>query len=247
MSCRRLWLSNILQVWILHHQVLECTWSIIYGWSLVGKSPLHKFLVMADVAQIIELLVRIAIAIWCILLILDAWAMKSRIWAWSTRSVDWAATCLMWLRLVLNQVGHVSRHVEEFVGKLVVLRHYLIHADVYVLGLLEGWVVRVLATVWSSSRSHRSSHTHAMSISLCELLSVLVKWLIGWVKSATYALMASVSSIASSSTSGMIASFHRIGCASWIYIADPVAGLRVLLLKSYSFWFWFGWWFLCFC
>lgn len=247
MSCRRLWLSNILQVWVLHHQVLECTWSVVYGWSLVGKSSLHKFLVVADVAQIIELLVGVAIAIWRILLILDAWAMESRIWGWSTGGVGWASAGLMRLRLVLNQVGHVSRHVEEFVGKLVVLRHYLVHADVYVLGLLEGWVVRVLTAVWSSSRNHRSSHTHTMSISLCELLSVLVKWLIGWVKSTTYALMASVSSIASSSASRMIASFHRIGCASWIYIADSVSGLRVLLLKSYSFWFWLGSWLLCFC
>jgi hypothetical protein len=39
---------------------------------LVGKSSLHKFLVVADVAQIIELLVGVAIAIWRILLILDA-------------------------------------------------------------------------------------------------------------------------------------------------------------------------------
>jgi len=196
---------------------------------------------MANVAQIIELLVGIAIAIWCILLILDAWAMESRIWTWSTRGVDWASAGLMRFRLVLNQVGHVGRHVEEFIGELVVLGHYLVHADVYVLGLLESWMVRVLTAVWSSSRNHRSSHAHTMPISLCELLSVLVKWLIGWVKSTTYALMASVSSIASSSASRMIASFHRIGCASWIYIADPIPGLRVLLLKSYSFWFWLGW------
>lgn len=48
-SCCRFGLGNVLQVWILHYQVLESTRSIIDWWSLVCKTSLHKFLVMTNV------------------------------------------------------------------------------------------------------------------------------------------------------------------------------------------------------
>ena len=117
---------------------------------------------------------------------------------------------MMRLRLVLHEVGHVGGHVEELIGKLVILRHYLVHADVNVLGLLQGWMVRVLATVWSGAGRHWASHAHSMPVSLRELLSILVEGLIGRIEATTDALVTTMSTIAPSSTSWVVASFHWV-------------------------------------
>ena len=66
-------------MWILHHQVLESSRSVVHRGSLVGESPLHEFLVVAYVAQVVELLVGIAVAVGGVLLVLYARAMESRI------------------------------------------------------------------------------------------------------------------------------------------------------------------------
>ena len=110
----------------------------------------------------------------------------------------------------MHQVGHVGGHVEELIGKLVVLRHYLVHADVNVLGLLQGRMVRVLTAVWSGTGYHWASHAHSVPVSLRKLLSVLVEGLIWRVEAATDALVATVSTIAPSSTSWVVASFHWV-------------------------------------
>ena len=253
MTCCRFGLVDMLEMRVLHHEILKSSWPIIDRWSLIGKSSLHELLIMAKIIQIIEVMIAIVEATRAFLLLraIKARAVECSYPRWgATRCVDGTFTALMRFALILNQVRYVGWHIEQLIRQgwwVLGLRYYLVHSNIDILCLLHGWMVlKMLTLTWRGRRAwhHLASHAHAMTISLRKLLmrvmnatQLLIEWMMwGGETPATHARMGTVTSIASCTSSWMIAFNTRLAlmirliwviayCIRWLPLEPGAFGL----------------------
>lgn len=154
-----------------------------------------------------------------------------------SRCMRCSFSLILSLCLTLNQILHVVTHIEKFVSKclwmniIILIRHNLVHADIYVLSLLKCWMILITnrrgIVLTHLSRHLIHSVTSLMTICLRKLLLrihivILVKEV-----GATYALVAAVSSVTTCPTPWMIAF-----CTCFVFVWLSSYPILLLILGS---------------
>lgn len=195
--------------------------SVINGRPLVSETSLKEVLldVAAEILQMTRMVVLVRhLRTWSTTIVLPLAMETYCILARSACSGDHSLRLLPGFGCVVDEVLHVSRHVEKFTGEagrvlLISLRNDLVHSDIEVLGLLERRMIlllEVLRLTWrrSCAWNHWAHHSLSNAVCLGELLlglgERLVEHVARWVEVTSYRLVLSMATYITTWSSRMV-------------------------------------------